>query len=256
MKYFRHGLALLLIAFSFCNRMVAQDFSQLAPMLPNVSSVVKKLCGEVPTFSADGAVIFAGGDLKAPMVMPSQFTFHDSNMRWDVDGSRLEGFPEGTTNTLKVSKLDKIRFVFQAQKKKQYLIFENLRVYLESSIPESVIAEVLQEAKGIKLETKVLGSETLEGYACTKKSVTIPAEAELNQEAIIWTANELKEFPVKIQLKTGNGDVIFQFRNVKFNIPPADTFEAGTNFVQKADSREIVAYAHSLADKPSGTPSK
>jgi len=63
------------VAAIFPSAALAQDFSSLALALPHVFIVIKKTCGESPSFSADAVLeLTETGSTNAMMVMPSKFT--------------------------------------------------------------------------------------------------------------------------------------------------------------------------------------
>ena len=66
-----------------------------------------------------------------------------------------------------------------------------------------------------------MGKEIVDGYSCTKTRITIPEEAKFQESATVWSAPELTNRPVKLELDIPDGTLIFHFRNVTFDAPPA-----------------------------------
>jgi hypothetical protein len=239
-------IGILAAVWFFCGSVTAQDFSSLAPVLPQISTIIKKISGAPPSFSANATVeLTEAGSTNSMIVMPSKFTFADNKMRWDLDAGQMSGSimsPEASL-ALRNAKLDQICFIERLDKKAEYVVFPGAQAYLNVPIPESELSNTLEKAENIKLKTEVLGKETLDGYDCTKSRITVPAEANLHEEAIVWSASELKNYPIKLEIDTRAGRVAFHFRDVKFDAPPAGVFEVATNFACRASSQEIMDFA-------------
>ena len=248
------GLCVTVAVFSSCSAS-AQDFSAIAPALPHISTVIKKLCGEQPSFSADATVdLTETGSTQTMMIMPSKFTFSGNDMRWDLDAGQMSGsaMPPEAAAALRDAKLDKMCFIARLDKKAGYVVFPGVQAYIYFPIPESEISQALETAKDIKLKTEVLGKETVDGYDCTKNRITVPKEADLHEEAIVWSAAILKNYPIKLEIGTPDGKMIFHFRDVKFDTPPVGTFDVATNLVCKASSQEIMEFAKQQQEQREG----
>ncbi|MGA2279194.1 MAG: DUF3859 domain-containing protein [Verrucomicrobiota bacterium] len=253
MKSLNYGVVCVAVA-AFCTCFAsAQDLSSLAPALPHIYTVIKKLCGDQPAFSASASLEVTTTGSTNSMMMPSKFTFFGNDMRWDLDAGQMTGemSPEAAA-ALREANLDKICFIARLDKKVCYVIFPRVQAYASFPIPGADISEALTTAKNINLKTEVLGKETMDNYACTKNRITVPGEAKFHEEAIVWAATELNNYPIRIDLITPNGSLLFHFRDIKLTPPPPNTFEVDTNYVLKADSQEIMEFAKQQQEQREG----
>jgi hypothetical protein len=222
------------------------DFSGMGSGLPEVVSVIKKLCGGQPSFSANATVELTDTDsTNTTMRVPSVLTFSGNDMRWDWDVGQMTGsiMPPEISKALKNAKLDKINFISRFDEKASYVVFPGVCAYVRNLIPDSEISRILQKADTVQLKSEVMGKEIVDGYSCTKTRITIPEEAKFHESATVWSAPELTNRPVKLELDIPDGTLIFHFRNVTFDTPPAGIFDTATNFICKADAKDILDVA-------------
>lgn len=209
-------------------------------------SVIKKLCGGQPSFSANATFeLTETGSTNVMMKVPSVLTFSGNDMRWDWDAGQMTGniMPPEISKALRDAKLDKINFISRFDEKAGYVVFPGVCAYVSNSIPDSEISRILRKAESVQLKSEVVGKEIADGYDCTKTRITIPEETKFHESATVWSASELTNHPVKLELDIPDGKLTFHFRNVKFDAPPAGSFDIATNFVRKANAQDILDVA-------------
>jgi hypothetical protein len=240
----------LMLTMLWTGSVLAQDWSALEPVMPRIATLFDKLGCKSSAFSADATVELTETGNPQPMSLPSRFVFVGPNMRWEIDAGKASGsdLPPEITAALRRAKLDKICLIDRFDKKVSYVVFAGVGAYLSNSIPTATASNILTQAASVKFETETLGKELVDGFDCTKKKMTIPAEAGLHEYVLVWTAAALSNYPVKLVMVTAAGNVNMHFRNVKFDPPPPDTFEVSANFVCKTDSQEIIEFAKQLRD--------
>jgi hypothetical protein len=68
---------------------------------------------------------------------------------------------------------------------------------------------------GRKIEAAVTGKETLDGHDCQIEEVTVSgADLPLPMRLRLWEAEDLKGFPIKVQVLNGTGKITIQYKNV------------------------------------------
>jgi hypothetical protein len=84
----------------------------------------------------------------------------------------------------------------------------------------------LQQEPGTKIEKKPVGTEVVEGHACTVEDVVLTSPDGQELHAKVWEANDLKGFPVKIEAL---GSPTFIFRDIVFATPDPALFQPPEN---------------------------
>jgi hypothetical protein len=97
--------------------------------------------------------------------------------------------------------------------------------------------DVADLEKTYKVEKTLLGKETLDGHPCEKNKVGVVDGKGGKQEATVWNATDLKDFPIQMQMNQPEATVIMTYREIQFARPDQKQFEAPSGFT-KYDSME------------------
>jgi hypothetical protein len=117
-----------------------------------------------------------------------------------------------------------------------YLIYPGLQSYAELPAADAKPAE---ETK-TKTTVTELGKETIDGHPCVKNKVKITDETGKSEEATVWNATDLKNFPIRIEMSDTNGKVTMDLKNVKFQKPDAKLVELPVNFTRYANVQTMM----------------
>lgn len=199
------------------------------PTQPGFDAALLQLFGEHKAFSAQGELRVLDSQQKEKVVLPMEFAMREGKFRTEVDLTRMRGSqanPEQMA-VLKQMGMDRIVSITRTDTGSLHLIFPSARaaVRLEMSPEDRAAVE-----KPPALERKSLGEETVDGHRCHKEQVTLTAANGRKMEVTVWTAADLKGFPVQIQTSEKGDTVTFRYRNVKFTAPSADLFEAPSGY--------------------------
>jgi hypothetical protein len=88
-----------------------------------------------------------------------------------------------------------------------------------------------------------LAQEKMEGHPCVKQRVVITDDKAEKHEATVWTATDLRNFPVCVATREGNDTVVMRFRQVQFTRADAKVFELPTGYTEYADMQSLMAGA-------------
>ena len=78
-------------------------------------------------------------------------------------------------------------------------------------------------AKGT-VERSPAGTDTVDGHACKVENVTVTPENGQPQKMKVWEAEDLKGFPIKVEMQTNHGPVTIQYKDISFAEPAASLF--------------------------------
>jgi len=183
-----------------------------------------KLFGAVTAFTAkvETQVI---DPYRQPVVrMPMDFAALEGKVRLDINLAQIQSkdFSAADLAKLKQAGLDRLVSVFRPDKKATYVIYPGVQSYQEVAL---VKGEADAFEKGLKLEKNSLGKETIDGHPCVKNKVIISNGKAPVFEALTWNATDLKDFPLRIEMKEKVNTIRMSFSQVRFVKPDAKQFE-------------------------------
>jgi hypothetical protein len=161
--------------------------------------------------------------------MPMDIAALDSKVRLDINVAQVQSkdFSPATLASLKQAGLDRLVSVFRPDKKVTYVIYPGVQSYQEVALAK---AEVEAFEKGLKLEKTALGKETVDGHPCVKNKTVVRNGKASVLEAVTWNATDLKDFPLRIEMKEKANTVRMSFSQVRFVKPEAKQFELPTGY--------------------------
>src|SRR5687767_4649158 len=182
-------LALVIAAIPF---MAAAQAPQ--GQIPGLSAAMTKLFGDNQAFSAVATATILDAEGKQTMTMPMNYAVLDGKIRSEVDMTRVKSKGlEGSAANLKQMGMDRTVSIVRPDQQKVLVIYPSLRAYSEmpaSNAPAGTAS---------KIDSTALGEETIDGHPCEKKKVIVSGSDGEKQEAVVWNAKDLKNFPGKIE---------------------------------------------------------
>ena len=216
---------------------------------PAKNAAMEKLFGGNTSFSARAEFRILDRNQKETDFMPVTYSSLDGQVRMEIDMSQIKSAEEPALapTALKQLSMDQTVIITRPDKKLTYSIFPRAKAYAEIPMNKDEAAAM---AINFKIDKTPLGKETVDGHACDKAKVVLTTEKGLKEEATVWTAPDLKDFPVQIQMTAdSSGTVMVKFRNVKLGKPDANLFEPGTGLT-KYDTVEALRDALVKAASP------
>lgn len=238
----RSALLLLLATGVFISRTtVAQPGLGRAPASPSsgMDAALFNLFGDVKAFSAKAEM-----NMAAPQAisMIMDFALRDARMRTEVDMTKMKGaaMPAEAMAAMKQMGMDRMVSVMDSGQKSVRLIYPGLKAYTDMAIPKEQAAALGQKSK---TEKTALGKETIDGHPCVKNQVTITAEDGTKQEAIVWNASDLKDFPVQLEMTQGGNKTTLRFQDIKLTAPDASLFATPAGFTKHESMQALMQAA-------------
>src|SRR5204862_3125893 len=128
---------------------------------------------------------------------------------------------------LKQARRDKMISLVQHDKQGTKLSYPNVHSYVEMPVAEEEVSDTV--------ESKNMGEEKVGTHTCKKVKLTSTDAKGKTQEAFVWQAKDLKDFPVQMEMKQKSSTVIVKFQDPKFEAPPASQFELPASYTKYAN---------------------
>ncbi len=207
-----------------------------------MNAVLTKLFGANNTFAAKSGVRVMDKDQKETMSVTMNVLSLDGKIRSEVDMTQVKSaeLPPELTANLKQMGMDRVVSVMRPDKKTIYLIYPGLQSYVDMPFGKEEAEAFEKEAK---MEKTQLGKETIDGHPCTKSKVVVTDDKGQKQEAIVWNATDMKNFPVQIQVQEKGTTILMSYKEVQFTKPDAKQFDPPAGYKQYADNQQLMQKA-------------
>ena len=194
---------------------------------PGLNAAMVKMFGETKAFSAQAEARILDKEMKEISTLPMKVDLREGQLRAEMDLSELKGgqIPPEAAAMLKGSGMDRMVTLVLPEKKVTAIIYPGLQSYAEMASTE-------EESGDGKIETTELGNETLNGHACTKTKFTTTDAKGKKQDAIVWKAKDLHQFPIQMQVAQKNNTMILKFKDPKLEQPEASLFVMPANYTK------------------------
>lgn len=233
-------LFLLLLAVATVN---FSAWAQPGPGGPStgMSASFTKLFGPNPAFTADAEMKVSDPN-RGEVTFIMHLSLRDTKMRAEIDMSQIksQSIPPAAIAQMKQMGMDRVVNITRGDQKAIYIIYPGMKSYAKMTLPKEDAATLAQEPK---IEKTELGKETIEGHACVKNKVIMTTSDGKSQEFTVWTAADLKDFPVQIQTGEKGGTLVMHYTNIKFVKPDATLFDPPADFTAYDDLQKMMMTA-------------
>ena len=229
-KYLVMALALV-TAFPFVSQ------AQLAGggSMPNFSGALSKFFGDNKAFSANVQM-----DVKGPeeASMPGKVALLDGKTRFEMDMSQLKTsrMPQAVLDQMKTMGMDKLILITEPAKKSSLLIYPGLQSYVSMPMKDADAAG----ADEFKVEFTDLGKEKVDGHDCVKSKAVVTDSKGESHEATLWSATDMKKFPIKITQSEKGNETTMLFSQIKLEKPDAALFAPAASFTKYPGMQEMM----------------
>jgi hypothetical protein len=179
--------------------------------------------------------------------VPMTFLFLEGRLRMDIDMNQVKSasMPASFVPTLRQFGMDQSTVISRPDRKLVLSIYPRAKSYAEIPMPKEELAAI---EKNFKVDKTSLGKETANGHPCEKFKVILTGDRGEKTETTVWTASDLKDFPVQVQLTEADTTVVIKFKEVKLAKPDAKEFEAPAGLT-KYESAEALRDAMVLKNQ-------
>lgn len=209
------------------------------PGSTGVSASLIRLFGTNNAFTAQAEVQVLGKDNKERIGTPMNFTLLGNLIRVEVDMTRMRNREQpDAIAQVKPLGLDSVVSIIRPEQRTTLVAFPKLRAFVKLDMPPGESEAFLKRAK---IERTPVGKEKMEGHPCVKQRVVITDDTGKKSEATVWTATDLRDFPVCVATKEQEGTVVIRFRQVQFTRAEASKFEPPDGYAECADMQVLMA---------------
>lgn len=217
-----------MIRLALCLGLLVTTLASAQPAGPSSTGIngsILKMFGEVKSFSAKGDIHMINSSGTEVSSMPLTMSMLEGKLRVDMDLSGMKNgtIPPNGMAMLKATGMDRMEMLISPETKGTMVIYPGLESYA------TVADESLREGKTEKTD---LGKETVDGHPCTKRKVTETKASGTPDEALLWVAEDLKDFPVKMEMKQKKNTIRIHFGSVTLAKPDAKLFEIPAGFTK------------------------
>lgn len=217
---------------------MASASAQMGSPPSGINAAMLKMFGDIKAFTAKADARILDKEQKEISAIPMTIALRDGKLRSEMDLSEMKGgaIPPEASAMMKQAGMDKMVTILRPDKKATIISYPGLKSYAEVPFSES-------EAADAKVEITDLGKDTIDGHPCTKKKLTSTDAKGRPQEAFIWQATDLKNFPVQIQMDQRNNTLILKFQSPKLETPDASLFETPATYAKYNSIQEMMQAA-------------
>jgi outer membrane lipoprotein-sorting protein len=188
-------------------------------------------CAKIKSFSAEQVSIDPNGKVQGT----GKIYMTPEKIRMEIQSSQDEGTMVN---------------IFRRDRNVHWMLNSGAKKYLERPIDEAEMKKALNQH--MEQDEKVIGTETVNGFKCTKKSVVTTVKffgISSKSESIIWVSNQL-DLPIRTQSKEG---YITELRNIKKGGQPAKLFEVPSEYQKVANMIELFGGKPPSGEKGTGS---
>ena len=201
-----------------------------------INATMLKMFGDTKAFTAKANARLLDKDQKEISAIPMTMAMRDGKLRAEMDLSEVKGgaIPPEASAMMKQAGMDKMVTVVRQDKKTTVISYPGLKSYAEMPFSEG-------EAEA-KVEFTDDGKDTIDGHPCVKKKLTTTDAKGKTQEAIVWQATDMKNFPVKMEMAQRKNTLVVKFEAPKLETPEASLFDVPAGY-DKYDSLQSLMQA-------------
>ncbi len=203
--------------------------------------VMVKLYASHPAFSARAEMRVLDKNKKETDFMPMNFALLDGRWRMDIDVSQIRSseMPAQLIPSLKLMGMDQMDVIMRPDEKIILSCYPRMKAYVETSM---TLQEEAAVSRNFKIERTHIGRETVDGHPCEKEKVTLTDTGKKAQryEATVWSATDLKNFPVQVEIHEEDSTILMKFKDVKQGNPGASRFTAPAGLTKYTDATKLL----------------
>src|SRR6266496_2421029 len=130
--------------------------------------------------------------------------------------------------------------IYNPTKKSMFIILPRLKSYVQTALPAEAVDQIKKRPKSEKVE---VAREDVDGHSCTKYKLSFDKtgmdvwKTWESPAAFVWTAEEFRGFPVRIEVlgSVGETNVMLVIKDIDFKAPDAQLFQAPKGFTKCED---------------------
>ena len=207
------------------------------PSGPKFDAAMAKLFGDNTAFTAalESQIKPASDDM---ITMPGKISYDTGKARFEMNLSDAKGMkmPPDAAAQMKSMGLDQLVSLTRPDKNLAYLIYPGLGSYVETPLP----AAKSGTNDTSTVESTELGKDTVDGHPCVKNKVVVTDDKGEKRVSTVWSATDLKNFPVKIVRDEQGAEITLLFRDISLTKPAASVFDVPAGYTRYDDMQTMM----------------
>lgn len=198
-----------------------------------------ELFGKNEAFSATAHTSMTDAKGRVGHHMFMKMALLNGNFRTEMDLADSKGSKMGPEEVeqMKAMGMDKIIMLHRSAEDKTYMIYPGMKAYCE------VTARQVEEVKKrtvAKIDKTEVGKDTIDGHPCARNKVVISYEDGRTREMMVWSAKDLKDFPIKTEMAHNKGTITTAFRDINQSKPDSSLFTLPADFTAYGSMQEMM----------------
>jgi hypothetical protein len=216
----------------------AQRGGPMGGQPPGLDPIMAKLFGSVKGFSAKAEMTVNGP--QGEMTMTVAYEMLGGKIRMEMDMADMMGakMPPEAVAQIKMMGLDRMVNIMLPETRQLCIIYPGAQAYTEMPLPQA--GSAADPTKEPKVDYAEVGKETIDGHPCVKSKMTVGADDGTKREGFIWTATDLKGFPLQIQFNDPRMPMTMRFKDVQMKEPDAAHFIPPADFTKYNSPQELM----------------
>ncbi len=109
-----------------------------------------------------------------------------------------------------------------------YMVMNNMCMQISRPTQQNPFSE----AQDATIERSPAGTDTVDGHACKVENITVTPHNGQPTKMKVWEAQDLKGFPVKVEMQSSRGPVTLEYKDISLDEQPASLFTHPDNCQQ------------------------
>jgi hypothetical protein len=101
-----------------------------------------------------------------------------------------------------------------------YMVMNSMCMQMATQTQSNPFAQ----ASDATIERSPAGTDTVDGHACKVENLTVTAHNGKPTKMKVWEAEDLKGFPIKVEMQTDKGPMTVEYKDISFDPPAASLF--------------------------------
>ena len=205
---------------------------------PGLDPIMAKLFGSTKGFSAKAEMTVTSP--RGEITMTVVYEMLGGKIRMEMDMASIMGaqMPPEAIAQMKMMGMDRMVNIVLPETRQLCVIYPGAQAYVETPMPQA--GPAVDPGKESKVEYAEVGQETIDGHPCVKSKMTVDAGDGKTREGFIWTATDLKGFPLQIQFSDPRMPMTMRFKEVQMKEPDASHFVPPADFTKYNSPQEMM----------------
>ncbi len=198
-----------------------------------------ELFGKNEAFSATAHTSIADEKGRVGHHMFMKYALLDGNFRTEMDmaDSKNKKMSAEEAEQMKAMGMDKIIMLHRSADNKTYMVYPGMKAYCEVTQRQT---EVKKKHTVTKVDKTEVGKDTIDGHACVRNKVVMTYEDGGTREMMVWSAKDLKDFPIKTEMPHNKGTIITAFRDIDQSRPDSSLFSLPSDYTAYGSMQEMM----------------